>query len=133
MKAILRKFSKAEEKEIIRISRHYIAEGMTAIQKDLDCLWLMAIASSFDLEPEQIEAVYRELYAVRAEYMEFYESDGYDGTIELAARRNLHNLGIDIEELQKDMPRLVKTEFTKGETQHLREARERRNNELCNT
>lgn len=128
MKARTMILTKAQEKEIVRLSRHYIAEGMTAIQKDLDALWLMAIASTFEVEPEQIKAVYEELYAIRAEYMEFYESDGYDGTIELAARRNLHNLGIDIEELQKDMPRLVKTEFTKGETQHLREARERRNN-----
>jgi len=126
MKAILRKFSKAEEKEIIRISRHYIAEGMTAIQKDTDCLWLMAIASTFDLEPEQIEAVYRELYAVRAEYMEFYESDGYDGLVELAARHKLRNLGVDIDRLQDELPRLIKTEFSKGETQSLREARERR-------
>ena len=58
--------------------------------------------------------------------MEFYESDGYDGLIELAAKHKLRDLGVDIDELQKDMPRLVKTEFTKGETQHLREARERR-------
>lgn len=118
--------TKSQEKEIVRLSRHYIAEGMTAIQKDLDCLWLMAIASSFDLEPEQIEAVYRELYAVRAEYMQFYESDGYDGMCEIAARHNLRNLGVDIDRLQEELPRLVKTEFTKGETQHLREARERR-------
>ena len=126
MKARTMVLTKAQEKEIARLSRHYIAEGMTAIQKDLDALWLMAIASTFEVESEELERVYKELYALRAEYMEFYESDGYDGTIELAARRNLHNLGIDIEELQKDMPRLVKTEFTKGETQSLREARERR-------
>lgn len=118
--------TKNQEKEIVRLSRHYIAEGMTAIQKDLDALWLMAIASTFEVEPEELEAVYKELYAIRAEYMEFYESDGYDGLIELAAKHKLRDLGVDIDELQKDMPRLVKTEFTKGETQHLREARERR-------
>ena len=117
--------TKRQEREIVRLSRHYIAEGMTAIQKDLDALWLMAIASTFEVEPEELEAVYRELYAIRAEYMEFYESDGYDGLVETAAKIKLRNLGVDIDELQKDMPRLVKTEFTKGETQHLREARER--------
>ena len=126
MKAIIDGLTARQKQQIAHLSRHYIAEGMTAIQKDLDALWLMAIASTFEVEPEELERVYKELYALRAEYMEFYESDGYDGTIELAARRNLHNLGIDIEELQKDMPRLVKTEFTKGETQSLREARERR-------
>ena len=118
--------TKQQEREIVRLSRHYIAEGMTAIQKDLDALWLMAIASTFEVEPEELEAVYKELYAIRAEYMEFYESDGYDGLVETAAKIKLRNLGVDIDELQKDMPRLVKTEFTKGETQHLREARERR-------
>lgn len=118
--------TKQQEREIVRLSRHYIAEGMTAIQKDLDALWLMAIASTFEVEPEELEAVYKELYAIRAEYMEFYESDGYDGLIEIAAKHKLRDLGVDIDELQKDMPRLVKTEFTKGETQHLREARERR-------
>ena len=126
MKARAMILTKAQEKEIVRLSRHYIAEGMTAIQKDLDALWLMAIASTFEVEPEELEAVYKELYAIRAEYMEFYESDGYDGLIELAAKHKLRDLGVDIDELQKDMPRLVKTEFTKGETQHLREARERR-------
>ena len=118
--------TKQQEREIVRLSRHYIAEGMTAIQKDLDALWLMAIASTFEVEPDELEAVYRELYAIRAEYMEFFESDGYDGLVETAAKIKLRNLGVDIDELQKDMPRLVKTEFTKGETQHLREARERR-------
>ena len=44
--------TKNQEKEIVRLSRHYIAEGMTAIQKDLDALWLMAIASTFEVEPE---------------------------------------------------------------------------------
>ena len=126
MKARTMVLTKAQEKEIVRLSRHYIAEGMTAIQKDLDALWLMAIASTFEVEPEELEAVYKELYAIRAEYMEFYESDGYDGMIECAAKHKLRDLGVDIDELQKDMPRLVKTEFTKGETQHLREARERR-------
>ena len=125
MNVIKPTLNKAQQKEIVRLSRHYIAEGMTSIQKDIDCLWLMAIASSFDLEPEQIEAVYRELYAVRAEYMEFYESDGYDGMCETAARIKLRNLGVDIDRLQDELPRLVKAEFTKGETQHLREARER--------
>ena len=118
--------TKRQEREIVRLSRHYITEGMTAIQKDLDALWLMAIASTFEVEPEELEAVYKELYAIRAEYMEFYESDGYDGLIEIAAKHKLRDLGVDIDELQKDMPRLVKTEFTKGETQSLREARERR-------
>ena len=118
--------TKSQEKEIVRLSRHYIAEGMTAIQKDIDCLWLMAIASTFEVEPEELEAVYKELYAIRAEYMEFYESDGYDGLVETAAKIKLRNLGVDIDRLQEELPRLVKTEFTKGETQHLREARERR-------
>lgn len=115
--------TKQQEREIVRLSRHYIAEGMTAIQKDLDALWLMAIASTFEVEPEELEAVYKELYAIRAEYMEFYESDGYDGLIELAAKHELRRIGIDIDEWHKD---LIKTTFTKTETESLRDVKSRK-------
>ena len=116
-------FSKEQQREICRVSRHYITEGMKAIQKDLDALWLVTIARELELDEDRLKAVYKALYEVREEYMEFYESDGYDGLIEIAAKHELRRIGIDIDEWHKD---LIKTTFTKTETESLRDVKSRK-------
>ena len=124
MKAITRsKLTSDQKKEICHVSRQYIAQGMRDIQKDLDALWLVTIARELEVDDDRLKAVYKALYEVREEYMEFYESDGYDGIPEIAARKELHDMGIDLDEWHKD---LVKTEFTKTETESLRDAKRKR-------
>ena len=117
------RFSKDQEREICRVSRHYISEGMKAIQKDMDALWLITIARELDADEDKLKAVYKALYEVREEYMEFFESDGYDGIVEIAAKHELMKIGIDIDEWHKD---LIKTTFTKTETESLRDVKSRK-------
>ena len=118
MNAVLKpKLSKAQEQTICRVSRQYISQAMRDIQKDIDALWLVTIARELEVDENRLKSLYRALYEVREEYMEFFESDGYDGLIEIAARHELMKIGIDLNEWHQD---LIKTTFTKSETEMLR-------------
>lgn len=105
--------NKKQEDEIFRVSRKFIKEGMETVQEDVDCLWLMTLRETFGFGEKRLRRLYKRLYEVRQEYMTYYESDGYDGLVEIAARRDLRNIGIDIAELKKDKPVLVDTTFSR--------------------
>lgn len=125
MKVVLKqRMSKEQEKTICRVSRQYISQAMRDIQKDLDALWLVTIARELEVDEDRLKSLYRALYEVREEYMEFFESDGYDGLIEIAARHELMKIGIDLNEWHQD---LVKTTFTKSETEMLRNVKRGQN------
>lgn len=127
MKAITPRLTCDQEKAIQKVIRQNVSEQMAGIQMQLDLLWLNSVRKELHLGPKRLKRIYETYFRDRAEYIEFYESDGFDGTIEYASLIELRNAGCDVPEWYKKFG-TARVEYTisKGTTRQLREAKERK-------
>lgn len=126
MRAIIPKLTCAQEKAITRSVRENVAEEMSKIQLQLDALWLNSVRKELHLGPKRLKRLYEAYFRDRKEYIEFYESDGYDGMSEYASIIELRNADCDIVSWYNEFGSVrVNYRISKGETQQLRESKER--------
>lgn len=133
MKARVNQLTCEQRKAINKVVRQNVSEQMVNIQFQLDALWLNALRRSLGWGPKRLKRIYKEYFDMRREFINFYESDGYDGMPESASVMELHNVGCDVRDWYDEFGESrVDYHISKGETQSMREARERserRNNE----
>lgn len=126
MKAITNKLNAAQLRIINHQIRENVANEVAKIQLDLDAVFLLACRKTFGLGPKRLRRLYQNYFEMRREFMEFYESDGFDGAVDIAADMELKNAGFDVKEIYKEIgDARIDYSFSKTESRALRDAQKK--------
>lgn len=123
MKAITRKLNADQMRILNRQIRENVATEISKIQLDLDSLFLLACRKTLGFGPKRLRRLYQNYFEMRREFIEFYQSDGFDGASEIAAKMELKNIGFDLDAVYKEIGETrIDYRFTNTNSKALRDA-----------